>query len=68
MLKSIKKFLDDRGWTQRVLAERAEIGEDTLSKLLSGKRIGTLQVLKRLSKVTGIPLDTLAKESVEEKP
>jgi len=62
-MKLLKKFLEDSSWTQRMLADRCEIGEDTLSKILNGRRIPTLQVLTKIAKITGLPIELLAKEA-----
>jgi len=60
---SVHKYLKDKNITQRSLAVRCSVGESHLSRVLGGSRLGSLTLLRRMSKETGIPLETLAKEA-----
>ncbi len=50
---------NDRGWTLDELAERAGMSPSTLSRLESGKRQASLELLVPLTRLLGIRLDDL---------
>ena len=47
----VKKLMDERGMKRRVLAEAMNVTESCLSRLLTGKRKGSLEVLEALATV-----------------
>jgi len=53
----------DAGWSQADLARALGINHSYVSLLLCGKRMPSVDTLKRLSVVTGIGIDTLAAEA-----
>jgi transcriptional regulator with XRE-family HTH domain len=58
-----------RGWSQRQLAQRADIGEATISRLEAGKVYPYPGWKKRLSRVLRVPGDELFQEvSDDDKP
>lgn len=53
-----------RGWTLEEMATRAELSPSTLSRLESGKRQASLELLLPLTRQLGISLDDLVSPSV----
>jgi len=47
----VKKLMDERGMKRRALAKAMNVTESCLSRLLSGKRNGSLEVLEALATV-----------------
>ncbi|MFC5409886.1 helix-turn-helix transcriptional regulator [Larkinella bovis] len=55
----VKRLLDVKGITNRDLAMRVEIAEQSISKMLNGTRALTDKTLVRISQAIDIPFDTL---------
>jgi len=55
----IRVWREYRDLTQTVLAERAGIDNTYLSQLESGRKAGSIAVLKRLAKVLSVDIDDL---------
>lgn len=55
----LRGYRNDRGWTLDELAERAQISASTLSRLESGKRQASLELLLPLTRELGIRVDDL---------
>jgi len=53
---SLADYLDRSGETQEQLAARLKIAQPTISRAKSGK--GSLKLLSRISKETGVPLES----------
>lgn len=60
----LRALRHSRGWTLDELAERAEMSTSTLSRLESGKRQATLELLLPLTRQLGIGLDDLVTPAV----
>lgn len=60
----LRAFRHSRGWTLDELAERAEMSASTLSRLESGKRQASLELLLPLVRQLGIRLDDLVAPEV----
>lgn len=60
-LRAIRR---SRGWTLDELASRAEMSPSTLSRLESGKRQASLELLLPLTRQLGIGLDDLVSPAV----
>jgi ribosome-binding protein aMBF1 (putative translation factor) len=65
---SVKHYMLDAGWGQAELAKALNINYSYVSLILAGKRIPSVETLKRLSDVTGIGVDTLVKEAGQKPP
>lgn len=55
----LRALRHQRGWTLEELAERAEMSPSTLSRLESGKRQASLELLLPLTKQLGVRIDDL---------
>ncbi|MCB2411989.1 XRE family transcriptional regulator [Demequina sp. TTPB684] len=55
----LRALRHERGWTLEELAERAELSPSTLSRLESGKRQATLELLIPLTRHLGVRIDDL---------
>ena len=55
----IKRIIDEKGWTARYVANKAEITEGTLSRYIGGKRMPRGQELARLAAALGVSTDYL---------
>lgn len=60
----LRAIRHSRGWTLEELAERASMSASTLSRLESGKRQASLELLIPLTRELGIGLDDLVAPSV----
>ena len=60
----LRAFRHSRGWTLDELADRAEMSASTLSRLESGKRQASLELLLPLVRQLGIRLDDLVEPEV----
>jgi transcriptional regulator with XRE-family HTH domain len=58
---SLADYLARSGETQEQLAARADVSQPTISRALSGK--GSFRVLKKLSDLTGVPLESFGKQA-----
>lgn len=61
-IKNIKCYLDDIGIKQKVVAERAGLGEAKLCLILQGKRELKASEYANICKAIGVPMDTFLKE------
>jgi transcriptional regulator with XRE-family HTH domain len=63
----IRLLLDLRGWTQGLLAAKADVSNGTLSNIINGKRPFTTKYAEALSMVSGLPLNffVLREEEIE---
>jgi len=57
----IKKLRASRGWTQKVLAERAGISHGYLARLETARQDPTLGVLEKLAKALKVKVADLVK-------
>lgn len=60
----LRALRHSRGWTLEELAERADMSPSTLSRLESGKRQASLELLLPLTRQLGIGLDDLVTPAV----
>jgi transcriptional regulator with XRE-family HTH domain len=67
-MQSVKHFLVDSGWSHANLADALGIHYSYVSLLLSGKRIASLPLLRKMADETRIPLQTLVEESGKPPP
>lgn len=58
----IRVWRDHRGLTQTLLAEQAGIDKTYLSQLESGRKSGSVAVLRRLARVLSVDIDDLVGE------
>jgi transcriptional regulator with XRE-family HTH domain len=54
--RRIRKLRNDRGWTQAMLADHAEITREHLSELENGKKEVGILTLSRLAGALGVTL------------
>lgn len=57
--KQFKSLIDKRGLTQRVIAERINTTETTISRYVSGDRTPNIETAVELATVLGVSMDTL---------
>lgn len=57
--KSFKSLIDKKGLTQRIVAERINTTETTISRYVSGDRTPNIETAVELTSVLGVSLDTL---------
>lgn len=57
---AITEYLSNRGITQNQLADELELDKGHFSRILSGDRPATLDLLRKLAKKTGKTIDYLA--------
>lgn len=62
----LRAFRHSRGWTLEDLASRASLSPSTLSRLESGKRQASLELLIPLTRELGISLDDLVTPAVND--
>jgi DNA-binding XRE family transcriptional regulator len=55
----IKVWREYRGLSQSVLAEKANMAQASIAQMEAGKRIGSITVLKKISKALQLDLDDL---------
>jgi putative transcriptional regulator len=55
----IRKLRTDKGWTQQVLADHAEIERAHLARLEAGDREAGLLILERIADALGVPVARL---------
>jgi hypothetical protein len=63
----LKKYVEDTGIKQKILAERAGINESALCFILQGKRKCEAGEYGNLCFALGVPLDTFLKPEIPEK-
>lgn len=58
--QNIRKYRDEKGWSQRALAEAVDMDRAEISKIENGER-GCIScvILRRFSKVLGVSMDIL---------
>lgn len=49
LIENVKELLRERGWTQEKLGDEAGLRQETISYLLRGKNIPTLETVDKLS-------------------
>lgn len=49
LIKNVENLLCERGWTQKKLGDEAMLKQETISYLLNGKNIPTLEMVDKLS-------------------
>lgn len=65
-VKNIEKILSEKGWTKYRLAKEAQIGQSTLSEILSGKKKNpALSTLTKLSDTLECSIDYLTGNSLK---
>ena len=57
--RNFKKLLDERGFTQREMADRINTTQATLSRYVSGDRMPAVETAVDICKVLGVTLDYL---------
>lgn len=62
----LRTLRQDRGWTLEELAERAGMSPSTLSRLESGKRQASLELLLPLTRQLGVKVDDLLEPEVRD--
>ena len=55
--------LGELGWTQKELASRVEVNPSHIAHLCSGRRSGSVKLLRRVAEVLGLDADQLVVES-----
>ena len=55
----VKVWRDKRGLSQRALAEKAGVSASYLAEIETGKKPGSANVLRKLSRVLAIPMENL---------
>lgn len=63
---AIKKMIEEKGYKQKVIAEKAEITERQLSLILSGKRKCDVEEYVRICSALGVPIATFIFESTKQ--
>ncbi len=56
---SVRHLREQHGWSQEVLAERADLNRSYIGELERGQAIPSLLTLKKLSLALGMPLSQL---------
>lgn len=56
----VRVFRESKGMTQVELAEQAKLSQGHISDIESGRRTGTVSVLRQIADALGVPLDLLA--------
>lgn len=57
--KQFKSLIEKRGLTQRIVAERINTTETTISRYVSGDRTPNIETAVELAAVLGVSMDTL---------
>lgn len=61
----LRTLLDERGWTQADLAERAGIEQPHVSKLVTGKRRPSLNTAQKVARAFGVAVEDVWPENME---
>ncbi len=56
--KAMKKMITEKGYKQKIIAERAQISERQLSLILSGKRKCDVEEYVRICTALEVPIQT----------
>jgi transcriptional regulator with XRE-family HTH domain len=59
MAKRLRQFRNERGLSQRSLAEKAGISREYLARLETGRQDPTLSTLEKLAKALGVKVGRL---------
>ena len=62
---ALKQMIEEKGYKQKVIAEKAEITERQLSLILSGKRKCDVEEYVRICAVLGVPMATFIIENTK---
>lgn len=65
---TVRHYMIDAGWGQAELARALGVNYSYVSLILRGKRVPSVDTLKRLNEVTGIPMETLVAEAGKKPP
>lgn len=57
--KELRKAVYERGWNAKELSKAARVSEASLSKIFNGISMPTIFVIARISRVTGISVDSM---------
>lgn len=61
----LQRFRENKGWTQRELAQKAGVSQPTIAYLESGRRSSvSLESARRIADALGISIDRLVGDSV----
>jgi XRE family transcriptional regulator, regulator of sulfur utilization len=55
----IRRRLKDKGWSQADLADKIGTTSSQVSRIISGERGTTIEVLEKLARVLGVPINTV---------
>lgn len=55
---AFKKFIEDNGYKQKFIAQKADVSETALSSILSGKAKCSLETYVNICKALDVPLGT----------
>ena len=55
-------FIEHQGWTQGDLARVLNLSQAQISRILTGKRRASVDLLYRLSQLSALPMEVLAVE------
>lgn len=58
-MEALRTYLQSTGTTQSMLAKRCGVSQPTISDIVNGVHSPSLELLKRLTKVTGLSADKL---------
>ena len=61
--KAVKKMIEEKGYKQKIIAEKAEMTERQLSLILSGKRKCDVEEYVRICAALGVPIVTFIIEN-----
>lgn len=56
---NLYKYKHEQKWTQKWLAEKVGTNDRTISEIMNGKRVPTLQMAIRIAKVVGAPVEDI---------
>lgn len=63
--KTLKQYLERRGYKQKFVAEQTGINETLLSGILNGRRKCSLDVYVKLCKVLNVPFQSFLRTKTE---
>lgn len=62
----IEKYMNEKGWTKYRLAKESNIGQSTLSEILSGKKKNpSINTLQKIANALEVPVDFISGESAK---
>lgn len=63
--RAVKRMIDENGYKQKIIAEKANITERQLSLILSGKRKCDIEEYVRICTALGVPVTAFIIEGLE---